>query len=172
MTSYTDSNTDWKGKLFNTMLKAYPYDNEDKTMDAVSNRITFLYGQLYELDQLNQGTFDALHEMFGVANIKALSHLSTMVREQKLINAEGEDIYMPNLQKAFNIPITFISGQENVCFLPESTENSYELLKQLNPEMEYNRHVIKNYGHIDCIFGKNASRDVYPKILEHFEKQV
>ena len=30
--------------------------------------------------------------------------------------------------------------------------------------------LIPNYGHIDCIFGKNAASDVYPKIHEHLER--
>ena len=34
----------------------------------------------------------------------------------------------------------------------------------------YSRHVVPGYGHIDCMFGKNAVVDVYPMILEHLEK--
>ena len=34
----------------------------------------------------------------------------------------------------------------------------------------YSRHVIENYGHIDCIFGRNAVTDVFPHILAHLEK--
>ena len=33
----------------------------------------------------------------------------------------------------------------------------------------YKRHVIPGYGHIDCIFGKNAVNDVFPFVLEHLE---
>jgi cholesterol oxidase len=34
----------------------------------------------------------------------------------------------------------------------------------------YSRQVVPGYGHIDCMFGKNAVVDVYPIILEHLEK--
>jgi len=30
--------------------------------------------------------------------------------------------------------------------------------------------VIPDYGHIDCIFGKNAVKDVYPLILQHLDE--
>ena len=172
LTAYTDANDSWKGKVFNSLLKLYPYDKEDKTIDAVSNRITFLYGQLYELDQLNQETFDVLHELFGVSNIDAFMHLSEMIRSEKVVTLEGEDLYMPNLKETMSIPITFIHGEENACFLPESTKISFESLKELHPEVPYERHLIPNYGHIDCIFGKNAAKDVYPFILNHFEKHA
>ncbi len=68
------------------------------------------------------------------------------------------------------IPITFISGGENECFLPESTEITYNLLRQKNGKELYKRFVVPNYGHIDCIYGKNAARDVYPFILNHLEE--
>jgi cholesterol oxidase len=33
----------------------------------------------------------------------------------------------------------------------------------------YERHVIPGYGHLDCIFGKNAAVDVYPLILRYLD---
>jgi cholesterol oxidase len=43
------------------------------------------------------------------------------------------------------------------------------LCAAFGPEL-YERHVIPGYGHIDCIFGKNAAQDVYPYMLAHLEK--
>ena len=169
MEVYTDTNADWKNKLYNQLLRLYPVNAEDRTTDAVSNRITFIYGQLYELDNLNQATFNALHEMFGVVNIDALKSLALMVRKRKVIGANGEDVYLPNIGKNMKIPIAFIHGDENACFLPKSTDVTYNLLKKLYPGIPFKRHLIPNYGHIDCIFGKNASKDVYPFILNHLE---
>lgn len=34
----------------------------------------------------------------------------------------------------------------------------------------HRRHVIPDYGHIDCIFGKNAVKDVYPLILQQLDE--
>jgi len=51
-----------------------------------------------------------------------------------------------------------------------STELTYNALcAAFGPEL-YERHVIQGYGHIDCIFGKNAAQDVYPYMLAHLEK--
>ena len=44
-----------------------------------------------------------------------------------------------------------------------------ETLARWQGEDLYARHVIPNYGHIDCIFGKNAAADVYPHVLRHLE---
>jgi hypothetical protein len=47
-----------------------------------------------------------------------------------------------------------------------STQKTYQWLTEANGDL-YTRHVIPGYGHIDCIMGKDAARDVYPFILRH-----
>jgi cholesterol oxidase len=68
------------------------------------------------------------------------------------------------------MPICFISGADNQCYLPESTLKTYQRLCDMHGPELYSRQVVPGYGHIDCMFGKNAVVDVYPIILEHLEK--
>lgn len=168
LTAYADTNENWQQKLFDTSLKFANLSAEEQCQSAVCRRISFLYGQLYEHSQLNQSTHDNLHEMFGLANIKSFEHLALMVRKGHIVNAEGEESYLSHLDR-LALPITFIHGEENHCFLPESTAITYQLLQEKNGASFYERHLIPNYGHIDCIFGKNAVKDVYPYILNHLE---
>jgi cholesterol oxidase len=168
LTAYSDTHANWQDRLFDKVLKLQPVAFEEQCHSPVCHRITFLYGLLYEHDRLNQATHKALHEMFGVAAIDALDHLTVMVRKAKVVNALGEDTYLPHL-KRLAIPITFIHGAENSCYDPESTAISVAELKKINGDL-YERHVIANYGHIDCIFGANAAEDVYPFIVEHLDK--
>jgi len=44
--------------------------------------------------------------------------------------------------------------------------STVELLRAANPGVAYTRHEIAGYGHIDCIFGKDAARDVFPYIVD------
>ncbi len=168
LTAYADKNENWQEKLFDEFLKLTPISPEERCRSAVCHRISFLYGPLYEHSQLNSATHDCLHEMFGLANIKSFEHLTLMVRKGHVVNADGKETYMPHFDR-LSLPITFIHGTENQCFLPESTELTYQALREKNNPSLYARHLIPNYGHIDCIFGKNASKDVYPYILDHLE---
>lgn len=120
------------------------------------------------LPQLDAATHEALHEMFGVAGIEAFEHLGRMTQAGHVVDFAGKEAYLPNL-KRLAIPISFIHGAENQCFLPESTRISYELLRKENGTDLYERHVIPGYGHIDCILGKNAAVDVFPYVLDHLE---
>ncbi|MBW0009962.1 MAG: GMC family oxidoreductase N-terminal domain-containing protein, partial [Pseudonocardiales bacterium] len=166
LTAYADTNADWSSRLYDRFLEVFPGDNEGDCTSAVCHRISFMYSQLYEHGQLNSLTHDVLHEMFGVANLHELEHLAVMVRAGALRSADGQDIYLPHLER-LSIPTTFIHGAENSCFLPQSTEKTMELLAQRNGSHLYRRHVVPGYGHIDCIFGKRAALDVYPLILQH-----
>ncbi|MDQ3764000.1 MAG: alpha/beta fold hydrolase [Actinomycetota bacterium] len=168
LTAYTNRNADWFSKLYDRFLDLFPDDKEEECNSAVCHRITFMYSLFYEHDQLNNPTHDALHEMFGIANIQTIEHLALMVRAGGLRSADGQDIYLPHLDR-LAIPITFIHGAENGCFLPESTAKTMDVLQQSNGSHLYRRHVVPDYGHIDCIFGKRAAFDVYPLILEHLE---
>ena len=168
LTMYTDANANWQDKLYNAALNLYPFAYEERCKSPVCHRVTFLYAPLYEHDQLNTATHDNLHELFGVASIANFKHLGVMSRAGHIVNAQGEDVYLPHIDR-LNIPIAFIHGAENETWLPESTQRTLDLLAQTNGPELYSRYLIPHYGHIDCIFGKNASRDVYPLILKHLD---
>jgi cholesterol oxidase len=106
--------------------------------------------------------------MFGVANIRALEHLSLLVHTKHLVDAKGNELYMGHLDR-LKLPICFIHGAENQCFRPISTQITYDALRAANGNQLYRRHVIPGYGHIDCIYGQNAAEDVYPFMLDHLQ---
>jgi cholesterol oxidase len=168
LTAYVDAHANWQDRLFDAFLKLTPVPLAQRCQSPVCHRITFLYSLLYQHEQLNEATHAALHEMFGVANIEAFKHLTRMVRAGHVVTADGAEDYVPHLER-MALPITFIHGAENQCFLPESTEITYDLLREKNGRGLYQRHVIPGYGHIDCIFGKDAARDVYPRIVDHLD---
>ena len=167
LTAYVDTHADWQNRLYDRALELYPVGQTCNS--PVCKRITFMYAPLYQHETLNEATHDALHEMFGIANMDAFEGLALMTRVGHLVDAEGQEVYLPHLDR-LAIPITFIHGALNQCFLPESTEITYKLLGEKNGKELYTRHVIPGYGHIDSIYGKNAVNDVYPYVLEHLEK--
>jgi cholesterol oxidase len=168
LTAYTDTHEDWRDRLIDKALALYPVATKERCQSPVCHRITFLYAPLYDHAQLNEATHEALHEMFGVANIKQFEHLGVLTRKGHLVSATGQEVYLDHLDR-LAIPICFIHGGDNECFLPESTRITYDLLRAKNGKDLYTRHVIPGYGHIDCIYGKDASRDVFPQMLAHLD---
>ena len=168
LTAYADNQEGLLQKMYDGALNLYTPDVQNRCSSATCHRITFMYAPLYEHPELNQGTHDVLHEMFGVANMQSFIHLEKLTNAGHLLNARGEDVYMPHLDR-LALPICFIHGAKNECFLPESTELTMAELKKANGD-RYERHVIDGYGHIDCIYGKNASTDVYPIVADYLDR--
>jgi len=149
----------------------YPFRPDDRSRSLTSRRITALYGQLYQLQQLNEATFDALPEMFGKANMTAFVHLARIARAGHVVRANGDDNYVNDANaRNFAIPTLFVHGGMNRCFLPQGTKLTMDMLARVNTKTFYDRHEIAETGHIDCIFGKNTVRTVYPAMVAHLER--
>ncbi|MGH7653648.1 MAG: alpha/beta fold hydrolase [Gemmatimonadaceae bacterium] len=165
LTAHEGGSRGWRARLFDASLRVLPGEVEASCTSRVCRRVTFMYGPLFDHDQLNRATHDALHEMFGVASLSAFAHVAQMVRKGHAVGTNGET-YVRNLDR-LAIPITFLHGGDNRCFLPESTAATVDALSEANGAVLYRRVVIPGYGDIDPIIGKNAVRDVFPLILEH-----
>ena len=135
---------------------------------AVCRRIWLIYGEVYGHEQLNEATHEAIHEMFGIGDITTFKHLLTMIRAGQVVDAKGNDVYLPNIER-LKIPLTFFQAMNNHLFLPEGTERSYELLVARNGASGYSRVQVPNYHHMDCFVGKNAAEDIYPLILAQLD---
>jgi cholesterol oxidase len=133
-----------------------------------------LYGLLYEHEKLNETLHANLQELLGVHDVEVFKHLAAMVRAGRVVDAEGRDVYLTGTDgmkglEGMRLPIGFIHGDKNETYLPVSTQLTYDMLVKHFPEQPYERTIIPGYGHIDCIFGKNAAVDVYPVIVKYLD---
>ncbi|MCI0465255.1 MAG: alpha/beta hydrolase [Gemmataceae bacterium] len=162
-----DTHADWKEYLFDQVLKLYP--TRERCNSPVCRRILFMYGESYEHSQLNEATHEAMHEMFGVANLTTFQHISLILNKGHAVDAAGRDVYLPHADRLC-IPIAFLHGANNHIFLPEGSQKTYRFLCQTNGPEYYVRHVLPNYAHMDCFVGKDAARDVYPILVKELDK--
>jgi len=158
----------WTERLYDAALRLYPAGRE-RCASAVCRRILFMYGEVFDHDQLNDATHEALHEMFGVANLRTFKQIARSIRKGHVVSADGEDVYVPAVDR-LRIPIAFIHGEHNRLFLPEGSELTYEHLRRANGASDYTRHVIPHYAHMDCFIGRNAARDVYPVVAAELDR--
>lgn len=76
-----------------------------------------------------------------------------------------------NIARLKGIPIFLFSGADNKTLTPESTEMTYEILRQELGSQGgiVKRRVFEGYGHLDPWIGKQAYRDCWPAVLEEVE---
>jgi cholesterol oxidase len=157
----------WSERYYERALSVCP-PQEPPCDNEACWKLSFLYSGLYEHAQLDPATHVAMTELFGEVAPSVLDSLAKMVSAGVVVNAAGEDLYLPHVDR-MAIPIRFIHGARNTCFLPISTQKTFELLSARNGGGLYTREVLANHGHHDVILGKSAEVDVYPKILEHLD---
>jgi cholesterol oxidase len=145
------------------------YPTHEGCTSAVCRRILFLYGEVYHHANLNDPTHQAIHEMFGRANLTALKHLTRMIQQGHVVDSKGKDVYLPNASR-LALPISFIHGGINRMFLPKGSELTYDFLREKNGPQWYTRTVIPQYAHMDCFIGRDAARDIYPVVAAELDK--
>lgn len=164
----TDVDPDrWQEQMFDQVMKLYP--SHEGCRSEVCRRVLFMYGEVYRHDMLNEATHDAIHEMFGVANVLVLKHVTDMVRAGHPLDRRGKDVYSQHVGR-LKMPIAFMHGAENRMFLPEGSKRTYDWLVENNGPEYYVRHVVPIFGHMDCFMGKDSARDVFPVIVKELDR--
>jgi cholesterol oxidase len=164
-TDYDDS--EFEDRALDVLMRVF--GGKHRSEGAVARRIVFIYGDVYDNSRLSPATLAALESIFGMSNMTFFEHISIMIRKGRVVDAQGQDIYLPHLDR-LALPITFLHGEHNRMFLPASTERTYRDLCVVNGPEYYRRHVIPGYAHLDCWLGKRAAQDVYPLALGELER--
>lgn len=167
LTTETEEDPSWADRLYDTALHLYPA-GEEQCGSPFCRRVMFMYGEVYDHDQLNDATHEHLHEAFGVANLTTFKQITLALRKGHIVSADGDDIYLPATDR-FKLPIAFIHGEKNRLFTPEGSQLTYDFLCAANGPEYYTRHIIKGYAHMDCFVGKDAARDVYPVVAAELD---
>lgn len=154
-------------RVLDKVMRLYP--TKEKCTSPVCRRILFLYGEVFRHDQLNEETHQAVHQMFGIANLTFFQHMSRITAKGEVVDAQGENVYLSNVGN-MQTPITYIHGEFNNFFPPIGTKLTYQLLTKTNGPNLYRRLVFPNYAHMDTFIGKNASRDIFPSLHQELER--
>lgn len=168
LTTEVDDEPSFSERLVTHLLGLYPAGREPCDR-PFCRRVNFMYGEVYDHDRLNEATHEHLHEAFGVANITAFEHVTTMLRANHAVSADGSHDYLDDVD-GLKLPIAFIHGEHNRMFLPRGTRETFEFLSERHGPELYSYHLIPGYAHMDCFVGTDAARDVYPVITAELDR--
>ena len=168
LTTDRDDDLSLAERLYERALQVYP-SGEEACGLPFCRRVMFLYGEVYDHDQLNEATHEALHEVFGVANLTTFEQITLALREGHIVAADGEDVYLPATDN-LRVPLSFLHGEHNRLFEPEGSRLTYEYLREKNGPELYTHTIVPGYAHMDLFVGKDAARDVYPVITAELDR--
>ena len=166
--SQTDEQTD---HAIDVVAWNVPVPVGEECKNPVCRRVFSIFGPSYTHAQLNNGTHNALLEMFGPVAIPPFAQLATIIDHGVVVDADGADSYLlPHQIGRLALPISFITGGLNQIFDPETIARTYHWLKSQNGPAHYDQHVFDRYAHMDLFIGRDAARDVFPHLLERLAR--
>jgi cholesterol oxidase len=156
--------------LLDTLFRTLPMPAEEECGQAVCRWINAIYGCTHHHARLNDATHRALNEMFGVGNLEALRHLALMMRTGAAVTRGGGSDYFEHPERFADTKLLLLQGRHNYIFHPDGTLRTLRWLREHNRQGHYERIVLPHYAHLDAIVGARAAVDVYPQIVDFFDR--
>lgn len=160
------SSTTTESRTIDAFLWGVPVPPGEECLNPLCRRVFAVFGPSWAHAQLNAATHNALLEWFGAAYAAPLEQIVEIMKRRRAVDRHGRDVYLPNHRNLANVPITFIAGELNQIFTPESSLITLEWLRHVNPNGTYARKVFPGYAHMDFFVGRNASDDVFPYLVK------
>lgn len=144
--------------------------------NAVCRMVSFVYGAghpaLWSHENLQAGSHRWLDDEFGPVPLTFFAQMASSVRAGRL-RPTGTVPGLPDDPVAgaprTDARFALIAGRDNLCFLPESQERTFDHLERHAPG-RHSLHVVDGYGHLDVFMGRYAARDTFPLILEELDR--
>lgn len=159
-------------KLINAMVMLTHHECDN----PVCKQVSFTYGSgrpaLWSHANLNEETHDWLSQEFAAVPLRFFSQITRSIKQGNLLSVEGNSALPLDFTKdtpKTSARFAFCAGQNNLCFLAESQQRSYQYFSAITADF----HVLKlfpEYGHLDVFMGKNAAKDTFPFIIDELNK--
>lgn len=140
--------------------------------NTVCRMVSFTYGTghpaLWSHANLDEATHEWVRGEFAEVPMTFFSQMDRCIRAGHLVpvtDNPGLPASLVDRAPQTDARFVFLAGEDNVCFLPESQQRSFEFFDSHRPGRD-RLHRLKGYGHLDVVFGKDAARDTHPLILQ------
>jgi len=141
----------------------------DNHVCAVAN---FTYGPgpdvLWRHENLSDATHAWISREFGWVPTSFFRQIGACARNGYLVAVDESVRGLPDDFLAAAPPadtrFTLLAGAENRCFLPSGQRRTHAWLNARRPGVDA-LHVLPGFSHMDVFFGRDAPRDVFPRIV-------
>jgi len=145
-----------------------PLRQGERCSSPICRWVFAYFGPTHRHERLNEATHVALRNEFGPASLDAMAHIALLANRGEAVAADDGTSYVR--PERLRVPILFLAGEYNRIFLPAGARHTYAVLREANPDVSYEFQLLKRYGHLDCIVGRNAHLDVFPHIRGHLDR--
>lgn len=133
---------------------------------STCKRMSGTISRLLKHSRIKEETHVRLAVYFGRANTSLLVHGGRCVANERLVNADGQNVYVTdeNIRQYLHLPVAILHGDENALFHVESAHRTVEQLGRVNPDLKPRVIIAKGFAHFDCTIG--VGPDMHMQILD------
>jgi pimeloyl-ACP methyl ester carboxylesterase len=138
----------------------------------VCRLVSFTYGSgfpaLWRHENLSAATHEWLKHEFAAVPLSFFRQMARCVDAGHLVR-NGDDPRLPvdfsEVDPPQGVHWTFLTGERNQCFLPESQVESFRWFNRRQPG-QHRVHILPDYGHLCPFFGEEADTEATPLMLD------
>jgi pimeloyl-ACP methyl ester carboxylesterase len=160
------------------LIAAFILATHHECHNPVCKGVSFTFGTgfpaLWSHQNLNDETHEWIKQEFAHVPIQFFEQMRQCIARGHLTAVDGlaglpaDFIAQPPRTDA---RFAFFAGLNNLCFLAESQQKSFEFFDSQRGNYHSLR-LVKGYGHLDMFIGKNAAQDVFPLMADELERPV
>jgi hypothetical protein len=158
-------------------LAAWVRLRQPKCDEPACRMSNYVYGSARDVLWLHSNLDTATHHWvareFGYVPFSFFRQILASVKAGHLVPADD----LPALPRSFpdaSPPAgqlwTFVAGEQNVCFTPESQRRSHAWFRQRTAQ-DHGLSVLPGYSHLDVFFGRRAAEETFPHILNGLNRE-
>jgi cholesterol oxidase len=134
--------------------------------------LSFMWGSgkpaMFGHHQVEVVTHERMADLCGACGVHYYRHMHKMIEAGHVVPFSGEDSDLMSAE--VETPVLFLTGSDNHVFT-DSNIVTHAALDQAHPG-RHELEILPGYGHVDPFIGKNAHRDVFPRIVEFLKKKA
>jgi pimeloyl-ACP methyl ester carboxylesterase len=124
-----------------------------------------LYARDFSLANIDDATLEHIEDLFGPLNLDTVAQAIHFARQNTITDATGRPFDASGAALARRWPrggTLAIHGQDNGLVDARTVDAMRSQMQHAGVPFE--AQVIPGYGHQDCLIGRHADRDVFPRI--------
>ncbi|GAB3670787.1 hypothetical protein GCM10027589_39410 [Actinocorallia lasiicapitis] len=146
--------------------------------DSACHMLSFMWGSgrpaMFSHELVEEATHRRMADLCGACGVHYYRHVHKMVEAGHVVAYDERDDRLPadllaDLA-AVETPILFLTGAENRVFT-DSNIVTHAALEKAAPG-RHELEILPGYGHVDPFIGRDAHREVFPRIVEYLRKKA
>ena len=171
-------------QLIDRLLSTLPYPDAEYDIEnpcwppwrrtpfvGTRHRMDALYGRDFSLGNIDDPPLDYIDDLFGPLSTDTVSQAINFARLKVITSRAGrnECVLRENFLRRWNFETLSIHGEDNGLADVATLARMHALLKR-DLERNFETHAFANFGHQDCLIGRNA-RQVFDVVHQFLQRK-